>query len=184
MQSLGFFTDWLTVAGGGIIDLLNKRLRDRLKEVEILNIFTDICEVRAVPSSSEIVKSKLTCSSGCGSNAFPPSATTPSRSQGTLQVFLEPLVMPDSWGRSRMYSPNRHLLNLLLHEAHHLFTNFATLVRRPSPQHIHQHRRPKQTRWHLISTSIPPFNIGVQKWWSRCLDGQWVYPVVSIPMIK
>lgn len=31
--------------GGGIIDLLNKRLRDRLKEAEILNIFTDVCEV-------------------------------------------------------------------------------------------------------------------------------------------
>lgn len=33
--------------GGGIIDLLNKRLRDRLKEIEILNIFTDVCEVCA-----------------------------------------------------------------------------------------------------------------------------------------
>ena len=31
--------------GGGIIDLLNKRLRDRLQEIEILNIFTDVCEV-------------------------------------------------------------------------------------------------------------------------------------------
>ena len=37
-------------SGGGIIDLLNKRLRDRLKEIEILNIFTDVCEVR-YPSS-------------------------------------------------------------------------------------------------------------------------------------
>lgn len=35
------------MAGGGIIDLLNKRLRDRLKEIEILNIFTDVCEVSA-----------------------------------------------------------------------------------------------------------------------------------------
>jgi AP2-associated kinase len=26
---------------------LNKRLRDRLKEIEILNIFTDVCEVCA-----------------------------------------------------------------------------------------------------------------------------------------
>lgn len=34
-------------AGGGIIDLLNKRLRDRLKEAEILNIFTDVCEAVA-----------------------------------------------------------------------------------------------------------------------------------------
>ena len=34
--------------GGGIIDLLNKRLRDRLKEAEILNIFTDVCEVSCV----------------------------------------------------------------------------------------------------------------------------------------
>ncbi|WWD16004.1 hypothetical protein CI109_100428 [Kwoniella shandongensis] len=35
------------VSGGGIIDLLNKRLRDRLKEIEILNIFTDVCEAVA-----------------------------------------------------------------------------------------------------------------------------------------
>lgn len=35
----------ISMPGGGIIDLLNKRLRDRLKEVEILNIFTDVCEV-------------------------------------------------------------------------------------------------------------------------------------------
>ncbi|ORX39956.1 kinase-like domain-containing protein [Kockovaella imperatae] len=34
-------------AGGGIIDLLNRRLRDRLKEIEILNIFTDVCEAVA-----------------------------------------------------------------------------------------------------------------------------------------
>ncbi|CAD6583916.1 MAG: hypothetical protein TREMPRED_003677 [Tremellales sp. Tagirdzhanova-0007] len=34
-------------AGGGIIDLLNKRLRDRLKEIEILNMFTDVCEAVA-----------------------------------------------------------------------------------------------------------------------------------------
>lgn len=33
--------------GGGIIDLLNKRLRDRLKEIEILNIFADVCEAVA-----------------------------------------------------------------------------------------------------------------------------------------
>lgn len=37
--------------GGGIIDLLNKRLRDRLKEIEILNIFTDVCEVSLVWTS-------------------------------------------------------------------------------------------------------------------------------------
>lgn len=34
-------------AGGGIIDLLNKRLRDRLKEAEILSIFVDVCEAVA-----------------------------------------------------------------------------------------------------------------------------------------
>ncbi|ADV19530.1 NAK protein kinase [Cryptococcus gattii E566] len=38
-------------AGGGIIDLLNKRLRDRLKEIEILNIFTDVCEAVAAMHS-------------------------------------------------------------------------------------------------------------------------------------
>ncbi|ODO10756.1 hypothetical protein I350_01353 [Cryptococcus amylolentus CBS 6273] len=37
-------------SGGGIIDLLNKRLRDRLKEIEILNIFTDVCEIENVLS--------------------------------------------------------------------------------------------------------------------------------------
>lgn len=42
----------LTV-GGGIIDLLNKRLRDRLKEIEILNIFTDVCEVGANVSQTD-----------------------------------------------------------------------------------------------------------------------------------
>lgn len=40
--SVGHVTDH---SGGGIIDLLNKRLRDRLKEIEILNIFTDVCDV-------------------------------------------------------------------------------------------------------------------------------------------
>ncbi|WVO13943.1 hypothetical protein L204_101568 [Cryptococcus depauperatus] len=38
-------------AGGGIIDLLNRRLRDRLKEIEILNIFTDVCEAVAAMHS-------------------------------------------------------------------------------------------------------------------------------------
>jgi AP2-associated kinase len=41
----------LAESGGGIIDLLNKRLRDRLKEIEILNIFADVCEVRSAPNS-------------------------------------------------------------------------------------------------------------------------------------
>jgi AP2-associated kinase len=36
-----------SLAGGGIIDLLNKRLRDRLKEQEILSIFVDVCEAVA-----------------------------------------------------------------------------------------------------------------------------------------
>lgn len=36
-----------TILGGGIIDLLNKRLRNRLKEVEILHIFVDVCEAVA-----------------------------------------------------------------------------------------------------------------------------------------
>lgn len=37
----------LPYIGGGIIDLLNKRLRDRLKEAEILSIFADVCEAVA-----------------------------------------------------------------------------------------------------------------------------------------
>jgi serine/threonine protein kinase len=37
----------LITAGGGIIDLLNKRLRDRLREDEILTIFADVCEAVA-----------------------------------------------------------------------------------------------------------------------------------------
>lgn len=35
------------LVGGGIIDLLNKRLRDRLREDEILTIFADVCEAVA-----------------------------------------------------------------------------------------------------------------------------------------
>jgi AP2-associated kinase len=35
------------LTGGGIIDLLNKRLRDRLREDEILTIFVDVCEAVA-----------------------------------------------------------------------------------------------------------------------------------------
>ena len=44
--------------GGGIIDLLNKRLRDRLKEIEILNIFTDVCEVRQslIPADGRLLR--------------------------------------------------------------------------------------------------------------------------------
>lgn len=34
-------------AGGGIIDLLNRRLQNRLREEEILSIFADICEAVA-----------------------------------------------------------------------------------------------------------------------------------------
>lgn len=34
-------------AGGGIIDLLNKRLQNRLREEEILSIFVDVCEAVA-----------------------------------------------------------------------------------------------------------------------------------------
>ena len=32
--------------GGGIIDMMNRRLRERLTEAEILQIFVDVCEVR------------------------------------------------------------------------------------------------------------------------------------------
>ena len=31
-------------AGGGIIDMMNRRLRERLTEAEILQIFVDVCE--------------------------------------------------------------------------------------------------------------------------------------------
>lgn len=32
--------------GGGIIDMMNRRLRERLTEEEILQVFVDVCEVR------------------------------------------------------------------------------------------------------------------------------------------
>jgi AP2-associated kinase len=64
-------------SGGGIIDLLNKRLRDRLKEIEILNIFTDVCEVSS-PTASRV---ELT--SGRRRYALSPPAAVTSRSQGT-----------------------------------------------------------------------------------------------------
>lgn len=35
-------------AGGGIIDMMNRRLRERLTEAEILQIFVDVCEVSVV----------------------------------------------------------------------------------------------------------------------------------------
>jgi len=31
--------------GGGIIDMMNRRLRERLTEEEILQVFVDVCEV-------------------------------------------------------------------------------------------------------------------------------------------
>jgi AP2-associated kinase len=34
-------------AGGGIIDMMNRRLRERLTEAEILQIFVDVCEAVA-----------------------------------------------------------------------------------------------------------------------------------------
>ena len=40
-------TDYLThraSLGGGIIDMMNRRLRERLTEAEILQIFVDVCE--------------------------------------------------------------------------------------------------------------------------------------------
>ena len=37
--------------GGGIIDMMNRRLRERLTEAEILQIFVDVCEVRYILSS-------------------------------------------------------------------------------------------------------------------------------------
>lgn len=36
--------DQLTRTGGGIIDMMNRRLRERLTEGEILQIFVDVCE--------------------------------------------------------------------------------------------------------------------------------------------
>ena len=33
--------------GGGIIDMMNRRLRERLTESEILQIFVDVCEAVA-----------------------------------------------------------------------------------------------------------------------------------------
>jgi len=34
-------------SGGGIIDMMNRRLRERLTEAEILQIFVDVCEARS-----------------------------------------------------------------------------------------------------------------------------------------
>lgn len=38
---------WLLISGGGIIDMMNRRLRERLTEEEILQVFVDVCEVSA-----------------------------------------------------------------------------------------------------------------------------------------
>ena len=46
-QGLVRATEYLThraSLGGGIIDMMNRRLRERLTEAEILQIFVDVCE--------------------------------------------------------------------------------------------------------------------------------------------
>jgi serine/threonine protein kinase len=46
-QGLVRATEYLTYRaslGGGIIDMMNRRLRERLTEAEILQIFVDVCE--------------------------------------------------------------------------------------------------------------------------------------------
>lgn len=42
----------LVVPGGGIIDMMNTRLQNRLTEGEILKIFSDVVEVRHTPLAS------------------------------------------------------------------------------------------------------------------------------------
>lgn len=71
--------------GGGIIDLLNKRLRDRLKEIEILNIFTDVCEV----SVANLAWAAIHPISGCRCHALTQTTSLASGSQG--ERILPPL---------------------------------------------------------------------------------------------
>jgi serine/threonine protein kinase len=44
---MGYLTRYANL-GGGIIDMMNRRLRERLTEAEILQIFADVCEGVAV----------------------------------------------------------------------------------------------------------------------------------------
>ena len=44
----------ILVIGGGIIDMMNRRLRERLTEAEILQIFVDVCEAVAYMHNLQI----------------------------------------------------------------------------------------------------------------------------------
>lgn len=50
-NDLSIHVKWILMdrfQGGGVIDLMNRRLQQRLTEPEILKIFGDVCEVKVV----------------------------------------------------------------------------------------------------------------------------------------
>ena len=51
-------------SGGGIIDMMNRRLRERLTEQEILTIFVDVCEGLAAMHAPQTTSSAPRSESG------------------------------------------------------------------------------------------------------------------------
>jgi hypothetical protein len=102
-------------SGGGIIDLLNKRLRDRLKEIEILNIFTDVCEVRFTrpDSSTADDRPSLLCTSSA-SRCY----TVISKCGSLAKVALE----ADAADRERTFQPERSTTHRATANTSHLQT--------------------------------------------------------------
>ncbi|KAJ9097232.1 hypothetical protein QFC21_004901 [Naganishia friedmannii] len=80
-------------SGGGIIDLLNKRLRDRLKEQEILSIFVDIENILCHPTSPNNPPGSSSISSfryklcDFGSTTYPSSHAPRNKREADEQAF-------------------------------------------------------------------------------------------------
>jgi len=144
-------------SGGGIIDLLNKRLRDRLKEAEILNIFADVCE--AVAAMHALPRPLL---------------------HRDLKVSRETKreVHPLTLIRSKMYSRSQQAYPHRPSVRHLSVSSYVTLGQRPFHHPIRQPQRSKPTLSRWISTRTPHCNIEVQKWSSRCWDWRSVCPAV------
>lgn len=117
------------MTGGGIIDLLNKRLRDRLKEIEILNIFTDVCEVSVVnlvwTAYSSRIRLLLLCT-----HSDNPSCTEISRWAHSATLYIIRLI--HTLSRLKMSFPNRSISPQPHSDLPHSYLNYVTLAPRLS----------------------------------------------------
>lgn len=64
-------------AGGGIIDMMNRRLRERLTESEILTIFVNVCEVSPRFTFMSILAPKSSAFKGASLYAQPQTTPAP-----------------------------------------------------------------------------------------------------------